>query len=202
MKTYRLGFLASHRGTNMQSIIDACKTGQLQAVPAVVISNNGDSGALDRAELEGIPAYHLSSKRFPDTDQLDCAIRDTLLKHQVDLVVLAGFMKKVGSKTIEAFAGRIINIHPALLPKYGGPGMYGTNVHERVLAAGDRETGVTIHVVTDHYDAGPILAQTRIPVVQGDTLDTLAERVLVVEHQLYVETIARIVRGEIALPAC
>jgi phosphoribosylglycinamide formyltransferase 1 len=202
MKTYRLGFLASHRGTNMQSIIDACKTGQLQAVPAVVISNNGDSGALDRAELEGIPAYHLSSKRFPDADQLDCAIRDTLLKHQVDLVVLAGFMKKVGSKTIEAFAGRIINIHPALLPKYGGPGMYGTNVHERVLAAGDRETGVTIHVVTDHYDAGPILAQTRIPVVQGDTLETLAERVLVVEHQLYVETIARIVRGEIALPAC
>lgn len=200
MKLYRLGFLASHRGSNMQCVIDACKSGNLQAVPAVVISNNGESGALDRAEREGIPAYHISSKRFSDPDALDCMIRDTLIKHEVDLVVLAGFMKKVGSRTIAAFEGRIINIHPALLPKYGGPGMYGNNVHERVLASGDSETGVTIHVVTDQYDAGPVLAQRKVPVMQGDTLDSLAERVLAVEHEIYVETIARIIRGEITLP--
>ncbi|MEX2353612.1 MAG: phosphoribosylglycinamide formyltransferase, partial [Gammaproteobacteria bacterium] len=149
---------------------------------------------------EGIPAYHISSKRFPDPETLDCMIRDTLIKHEVDLVILAGFMKKVGSRTIAAFAGRIINIHPALLPKYGGPGMYGNNVHERVLASGDRETGVTIHVVTDDYDAGPVLARRKVPVMDGDTLDTLAERVLVVEHEIYVDTIDRIIRGDITLP--
>jgi len=201
MKTFRLGFLASHRGTNMQSIIDACRDGRLQAIPAVVISNNGDSGALDRAEQEGIPAYHLSSRGFPDPDMLDTVIHDTLIKHEVDLVVLAGFMKKVGPRTIAEFTGRIINIHPALLPKYGGPGMYGSNVHERVLASGDTETGVTVHLVTDHYDTGPILAQNRVPVLKNDTLDTLSARVLVVEHQIYVETIEKIIRGEITLPS-
>jgi len=200
MKTYRLGFLASHRGSNMQHIIDACKDSRLGAMPVVVISNNGASGALDRAEQEGIPAYHISSKRFPDPDELDCVMRDTLLRHEVDLVILAGFMRKVGSKTISAFAGHIINIHPALLPKYGGPGMYGSNVHERVLASGDRETGVTIHVVTDQYDTGPILTQRKVPVLEGDTLESLADRVLVVEHQLYVETIDKIIKGIISLP--
>jgi len=200
MKKYRLGFLASHRGTNMQSIIDACTQGRLQALPAVVISNNGASAALDRAAREGIPAYHLSSKSFPDPVALDIAMRDTLLKHEVDLVVLAGFMKRIGAKTIAAFRGRIINIHPALLPKYGGKGMYGNNIHGQVLAAGDKETGVTIHVVGDEYDAGPILVQRKVPVVDGDTPESLADRVLAVEHQIYVETIDKIIKGEIALP--
>jgi len=159
MAIKNLGFLASHRGSNMQCIIDACNQGHINAVPVVVISNNGESGALDRASKEGIPAYHISSKSVADEDELDCAIRDTLIKHNVDLVVLAGFMKKVGSRTIEAFEGRIINIHPALLPKFGGKGMYGYNVHGKVLASGDKETGVTIHMVTDNYDIGPILAQ-------------------------------------------
>jgi phosphoribosylglycinamide formyltransferase-1 len=184
----------------MQSIIDACKQGRLRAMPAVVISNNGASAALDRAASEGIPAYHISSKSFPDPEVLDATIRDTLAKHEVDLVVLAGFMKRIGPKTIAAYNGRIINIHPALLPKYGGKGMYGNNVHEQVLAAGDRETGVTIHVVNDEYDTGPILAQAKIPVMQGDTPATLAERVLEVEHRVYVDTIEKIISGEIRLP--
>lgn len=200
MAIKNLGFLASHRGSNMQIIIDACKTGKLDAVPAVVISNNGDSGALDRAHSEGIPAYHISSSRFPDPDELDCAIRDTLLRHKVDLVVLAGFMKKLGSRTIEAFAGKIINIHPALLPKFGGKGMYGSNVHEWVLKSGDRETGVTIHVVSDNYDTGPILAQQKVPVHEDDTVESLAQRVLVTEHEIYVETIKKIIEGKISLP--
>ena len=200
MHKTRLGFLASHRGTNMQKIIDACRDGSLEAEPAVVISNNGASGALDRAASEGIPAYHISSRSFPDPDALDCAIRDTLLRHGVELVVLAGFMKKVGSKTIAAFEGRILNIHPALLPKHGGKGMYGRNVHESVIAAGDTETGVSVHVVTDDYDTGPILAQVKVPVQPGDTAETLADRVLAVEHRIYVDTLARITRGEIPLP--
>ena len=199
MTIRNLGFLASHRGSNMQCIIDACNQGQINAVPAVVISNNGESGALDRASREGIPAYHISSKSIADEDELDCAIRDTLIKHNVDLVVLAGFMKKVGSRAIKAFEGRIINIHPALLPKFGGKGMYGYNVHEKVLASGDKETGVTVHVVTDNYDTGPILAQQKVPIVEGDTVETLAGRVLEIEHQIYVDTIGKIIEGKISL---
>ena len=200
MTIKKLGFLASHRGSNMQSIIDACKIGKLNAVPAVVISNNGESGALVRARSEGIPAYHISNTHFPDLELLDCAIRDALLKHDVDLVVLAGFMKKIGSRTIETFEGKIINIHPALLPKFGGNGMYGSVVHEQVLASGETETGVTIHVVTNNYDKGPILAQQKVSVLKDDTVEILAQRVLQTEHQLYVDTIKKIIDGEINLP--
>lgn len=196
----RLGFLASHRGTNMQSIIDACKQGRLNARPVVVISNNGDSGALDRAENEGIPGYHISSRAFPDRGDRDRAIRDTLMKHNVDLVILAGYMKRIGPATLEAFAGRIINIHPSLLPKYGGRGMYGDRVHEAVLAADDRETGVTVHLVEEDYDKGRILAQEKVPVEPDDTVNSLAARVLSVEHETYVNTIGAIIAGDIPLP--
>ncbi len=201
MKTgkIRLGFLASHRGSNMQSIIDACKEGKLDAIPAVVISNNGSSGALDRAECEGIPACHISSMNYPDPDALDGALRDMLIKHHVDLVVLAGYMKKIGPRTLSAFAGRIINIHPSLLPRHGGKGMFGLKVHEQVIASGDSETGATVHIVADDYDTGRILARQTVAVLGEDTPDTLAERVLEVEHRLYVDTIARIVSGEIPL---
>jgi phosphoribosylglycinamide formyltransferase-1 len=199
MTIKNLGFLASHRGSNMQCIIDACNQGTLDAFPAVVISNNGDSVALDRTHSEGIPAYHISNKRFPNTDALDCEIRDTLIKHNVDLVILAGFMKKVGSRTIKAFEGKIINVHPALLPKFGGEGMYGYNVHEKVLASGDKETGVTIHVVTDNYDTGSILAQQKVQVEKGDTVESLAKRVLLTEHLVYVDTIKKIINGDIRL---
>jgi len=199
MTIKNIGFLASHRGSNMQSIIDACANGRLQAEPVVVISNNSDSGALDRARQHGIPAYHISSKHFPDPDSLDAEICNTLKKHNVDLVVLAGYMKKVGPHTLDAFKGRIINIHPALLPKYGGKGMYGSKVHEQVLASGDTETGVTIHIVTDGYDTGPILAQEKVPVGKDDTVESLADRVIITEHELYVTTIARIISGEIPL---
>jgi len=197
MSLKKLGFLASHSGTNMQCIIDACKQGRIQAVPAVVISNNGASSALDRAEHEGIPAFHISSKTFSNSDELDRVIRDTLIKHEVYLVVLAGFMKKIGPETIKAFKGRIINIHPALLPKYGGKGMFGKNVHEEVLASGDKESGATVHLVDDDYDTGPVLAQRTTPVLEGDNVDSLSKRVLAVEHEIYSETIDRFIKGEI-----
>lgn len=196
----RLGFLASHNGTNMQSIINACRRGRLAARPVVVISNNGSSGALERAENEGIPAYHIGSRTFPDPDDLDRAICETLKRHQVDLVILAGYMKHLGPRTLAEFRGRVINIHPSLLPRYGGQGMYGEKVHAAVLAAGDRETGVTVHLVDEHYDAGPILAQVTVPVREGDTVRSLADRVLAVEHETYVDTLARILSGEITLP--
>jgi phosphoribosylglycinamide formyltransferase 1 len=194
-----IGFLASHGGSNMQAIIDAAKKGVLHARPVVVISNNADSTALDRARTEGIPGFYLSGKTHPDPDMLDTAILDTLIAHNVDILALAGYMKKLGPKTLAHFKGRVLNIHPALLPKHGGKGMYGIHVHESVIAARETESGVTIHLVTDEYDRGPIIAQVRVPVKPDDTPEVLAARILIEEHKLYPATIQRIVTGEIKL---
>jgi phosphoribosylglycinamide formyltransferase-1 len=183
----------------MQCVIDACKEGRLAALPAVVISNNADSGALQRADDEQIPHYYLSAKHHPDTDSLDAAVRDALLEHAVEIVLLAGYMKKLGRQTLTAFAGRVLNIHPALLPKFGGRGMYGMHVHEAVIKAGETESGATVHIVDGEYDRGQILAQRAVPVELSDTPELLAERVLALEHQLYVDTLNRIVSGEISL---
>ena len=196
-----LGFLASHNGSNMQAVIDACKTGRLKAMPAVVISNNSDLGALARAEREGIPHYHLSTKTHPDAETLDAAILQMLLEHKVELVVLAGYLRKVGAQTLRQYSDRIINIHPALLPKFGGQGMYGQNVHQAVLEAGETETGVTIHLVNDEYDRGQILAQRKVAVLPTDTVETLAARVLETEHAFLVETLQKIIDGKIGLPS-
>jgi phosphoribosylglycinamide formyltransferase-1 len=196
----RLGLLASQRGTNLQAIVDACKSGRLAAVPAVVISNNSGSGAAQRAEREGIPFHHLSGKTHPSAEALDTAIDETLEGYGVELVILVGYMKKLGPKTLSRFAGRVINTHPALLPKFGGQGMYGARVHEAVLAAGEKETGISVHVVDQDYDTGPVIAQCRVRVEPGDTPDSLAERVVAREHEFLVETIAAIVDGQIPLP--
>jgi phosphoribosylglycinamide formyltransferase 1 len=195
-----LGFFASGRGTNLQAVIDACKAGILDAKASLVISNNSASEALARARREGIPGFHFSSKTHLDPAQLDETILAALQLHKIDLVILAGYMKRLGEKTLLAYQGRVINIHPALLPKYGGAGMYGAHVHEAIIAAGERETGITIHLVDWEYDHGNILAQCRLPVMQRDTAATLAERVLEREHSFLVETLKRIIDGELILP--
>jgi phosphoribosylglycinamide formyltransferase-1 len=195
----KLGFLASHEGSNMQAIIDACMSGRLEAEPRVVISNNSSSPAIERARREGIPYFHLSSRTHPMPEDLDRGILDALEAHQVNLVVLAGYMKRLGHQTLSRYPGRILNIHPALLPMYGGKGMFGKRVHEAVLAAGERVTGVTIHKVDQHYDQGEIVAQCEVTVVAGDTVDSLGERVLRREHEFYVETLQQISHGEIDL---
>ena len=199
-KKIRLGFLASGRGSNLQSILQACRDGRLRAIPTVVVSNNENSGALALARQEALPAFHLSARTHPDPVKLDEAITAALQKHGVDLVVLAGYMKKIGPVTLQAYRHRILNIHPALLPKHGGRGMYGVAVHEAVIRSGDKETGVTVHVVDDDYDSGVILAQVRVPVIKGDTAASLADRVLQQEHILYVEVLRGIIDGTIKLP--
>ena len=195
-----IGFLASHNGSNMQAIIDACNYGTLHSVPTVVISNNSKSGAIERARKEGISHYHLSGKQYPDHTDLDQAILNVLIDHSVDIIILAGYMKKLGPKTLTHFEGRVLNIHPALLPKYGGKGMYGMHVHEAVISAGEPESGVSIHVVDGNYDTGPIIAQSRVPVEPTDTAEILAARVLQQEHLLFPEALQKIVTGEIKLP--
>lgn len=199
MKKLIIGFLASHNGSNMQAIIDSIKRGELDAVPAVVISNNSNAYALERAKKEGIPAYHLSSKHYPNEEELDQAILDTLIKHNVNIVCLAGYMKKVGPKVLNYFKNRVLNIHPALLPKYGGKGMYGKFVHEAVLKAGEKQSGCTVHLVDEHYDHGRILGQKIVPVFPDDDVETLAQRVLEQEHKLYPEILQKIAKGEINL---
>ncbi len=193
------GFFASHNGSNMRAVIQACQAGHLAGRPRVVIGNNSQAQALVSARQAGIPAYHLSSKTEPDPVQLDNIICQTLASHQVDLVILAGYMRQLGPITLAQYRGRILNIHPSLLPKFGGQAMYGDYVHAAVLAAGEAETGVTIHVVDAAYDTGPIIVQCRVPVMAGDTVETLRRRVLQREHQFLVETLASILTGEIRL---
>lgn len=194
----KLGFLASHTGSNMQAIIDACRAGTLAAEPCVAISNNSRAGALARARRANIAAYHLSERTHGAA--LGAALLAALRRHGVEVICLAGYMKKLGAEVLAAYEGRILNIHPALLPKFGGQGMYGMRVHEAVLAAGERESGATIHLVDEEYDQGRVLAQEKVPVKTEDTPETLQKRVLAVEHRLYPATLARIAAGEIPIP--
>jgi phosphoribosylglycinamide formyltransferase-1 len=197
----KLGVLASHEGTTLQAIIDACASGNLPAQVAVVVSNNRDSGALRRAREAGIASRHLSGQTHPDPDALDRAIREALVKHGVDVVVLAGYMKKLGPETLGRFDGRVVNTHPALLPKFGGQGMYGLNVHRAVLAAGEQTTGASVHLVTGEYDAGAVIAQCEVPVEPGDTPEALAARVQHHERALLVDVLRSIADGRVRLGA-
>ena len=147
VESISLGILASHGGTNLQAIIDACETGSIDAHVAVVVSNNSKSYSLQRARSSGIPAFHLSSQTHSKKKDLDLAIADILKKYKVDLIILAGYMKRIGPIVLKAFHNRVINSHPALLPKYGGKGMYGDRVHEAVVKDKSEESGITIHLV-------------------------------------------------------
>jgi phosphoribosylglycinamide formyltransferase-1 len=194
-----LAFLASHNGTNMRAIVAACRDGRLRASPCVLISNNADSEAMVWAKQNKIPAVHISAKSVGSEAAADDAIAATLAQYGADLVILAGYMRKLGPETLGSFHRRILNVHPALLPKFGGQGMYGQFVHEAVLQSGDVETGVTIHLVDGEYDKGPVVAQAKVPVQPGDTAATLAARVQAREQELYPETLKRIFSKEIDL---
>lgn len=195
-----IAVLASHSGTTLQAIIDACEKDVLHARVCLVISNNSRAMAAERAARHGIPFRHLSSRTHPDAAGLDLAICNALEQHDAQLVMLAGYMKKLGPRTIERFNGRILNTHPALLPKHGGQGMYGDKVHQAVISAGEGESGVTVHLVDAEYDQGPIVAQRRIPVHPQDDAHTLAERVKQQEKPFLIETLQSIADGTRKLP--
>src|SRR5690606_24909088 len=192
-----IAVLASHFGSTLQALLDAHHAGRLAVTPRLVISNNSGSEALKRAERAGLVALHLSSATHPGPGALDRAIVAALEAHGIDLVVLAGYMKKLGQGVLERYSGRILNTHPALLPKFGGKGMYGNRVHEAVLAAGERESGATIHLVDSDYDTGAVVAQVRVPVLPSDDAEALAERVKQAEKQLLIETLDALGRGEL-----
>ena len=181
----RLAVLASGRGSNLQAIIEHFDNLARERVAKVVLvaSNRADSPALIRAATASIDIANFDGA--DDGTQLLKLLR----KFRVDLVVLAGYLKRIPPSVIREYAGRIINIHPALLPAFGGEGMYGARVHEAVIASGARESGVTVHLVDDEYDRGPIVAQWRVPVEPSDTPESLASRVLAVEHVVYPRVI-------------
>ena len=185
----RIGVLASGEGTTLQALLDACELGKLAAEVVLVISNNRDAGALRRALAAAVRTRHLSSATHPNADDLDRAMLAALYEARVDVVVLAGYMKKVGPRMLEAFAGKMVNTHPGLLPKFGGQGMYGRKVHEAVIAAKEKESGATVHLVDGEYDHGEILGQVRVPVMPGDTAESLAERVQAAERPLLVQVL-------------
>ncbi len=194
-----IAVFASHGGSDLQAIIDGCKSNRIGANVSVVISNNGNSMALQRANKEGIPSYHLSAMKFGSEEVLAKEILDVLSQYQIDMIFLAGYMRMLHISVLEKYNNRIFNIHPALLPKFGGKGMYGMNVHTAVVEAKEKETGVTIHRVSAEYDSGEIVAQTNVPVFENDTPEQLGARVLEKEHEFLVEVIADIVNGKIIL---
>jgi phosphoribosylglycinamide formyltransferase-1 len=195
-----IAVLASHEGTTLQAVLDACSSGRIAAQVVLVISNNAASGALRRARLAGIAGLHLSGATHAAPELLDQEICSALKREQVELVLLAGYMKQLGPITLGAFAGRIINTHPALLPRFGGRGMYGLNVHRAVLAAGAHVSGATIHVVDAHYDTGPVLSQVRVAVEPADTAESLAARVQAAERALLIGVLADLASGKTSLP--
>lgn len=178
----RIAVFASGSGSNFQAILDAIASGRLDASVSALIASKPGIGAILKAEKHGIPVF------IGDATQ-------ALESSKPDLLVLAGYLKPIPSHIIEAFPNRILNIHPALLPNFGGKGMYGRHVHEAVIAAGEAESGCTVHIVTENYDEGPVLAQARVPVLPGDTAETLAARVLEQEHFLYPHIIQQVLHG-------
>lgn len=194
-----IAVFASHGGSDLQAIIDGCKNEQINATVVVVISNNKDSVALQRAKNENIPNFHMSAKKYGSEEILATEILNVLNQYNVDMIFLAGYMRLLHIDILEKYENRIFNIHPALLPKFGGKGMFGMNVHNAVINAKEKETGVTIHRVNAEYDSGEIVAQTKVAVMENDTPEILAERVLLREHEFLVEIISSIAEGKIQL---
>jgi phosphoribosylglycinamide formyltransferase 1 len=187
---HRLGILISGRGSNLQAIIDAVAARQLDAAIAVVVSNRAEAAGLSRARAAGIEALVVAPRDYADRDAYDRALADTLRARQVDVVCLAGFMRIVGAPFLDVFPNRILNIHPSLLPAF--PGL---NAQQRALDYGVHVTGATVHLVTSSLDDGPIVMQAAVPVLDGDTAETLSDRILVEEHRLYVEAIRVVLEG-------
>jgi phosphoribosylglycinamide formyltransferase-1 len=185
----RIAVLASGEGLTLQTLLDAISSGRLNAEIVVVVSNNPDSGALRRAGAAGVITMHLSAATQASDEGLDESLTRALQAYAPDVVVTAGYMKRLGPQIMTAFRRRMINVHPALLPKFGGQGMYGARVHVAVLAAGEAESGATVHFVEGDYDSGPVIAQVRVPVLADDTVEALESRVKLVERELLIEVL-------------
>lgn len=191
----RLAILASGAGTTAQAVIDACAAGRIDGSVVLVASNNADAPVLERARAAGVAWRHISARTEGGEAGLDAALVAALREAAATHLLLAGYMKKVGPLVLAAFEGRVYNTHPALLPAFGGEGMYGDRVHAAVLASGATRSGATVHLVTDDYDSGPIVASVDVAVLPDDDVASLGERVRAAEREMVVDVLAAVARG-------
>ncbi len=191
----KIAVLLSGNGSTLQNILDRIDDGSLNAQVACVVASRGDAYGLERARRANIPAVAVPRKDHANKESFSSAIWTVVDEHEVDLVVLAGFMSLLSVP--ESYAGRIMNVHPALIPSFSGKGMYGHHVHQAVLDRGVKITGVTVHFVDEKYDHGPIVLQASVPVEENDTADTLAERVQEKEREVYPEAVQLFVEGRL-----
>ncbi|HEX4034531.1 MAG TPA: phosphoribosylglycinamide formyltransferase [Solirubrobacteraceae bacterium] len=191
----RLAILASGAGTTAQAVIDACADGRIDGSVALVVSNNADAPVLERARSAGVAWRHISARTEGGEEAVDGALLEAASESRATHVLLAGYMKRVGPAFLAAFDGRIYNTHPALLPVFGGAGMYGDRVHAAVLASGSTRSGATVHLVTEDYDGGPIVGSVEVVVLPGDDVASLGERVRAAERELVVDVLAAAARA-------
>jgi phosphoribosylglycinamide formyltransferase-1 len=192
----RLAVFVSGSGSNLQALIDATKAGILSARIVLVVSSRRDAYGLERAAKENIDTFVYKTKKYATSEDASRALLDKLSDHEVDYIALAGYLKLLPGELVRKYRNRVVNIHPALLPKYGGKGMYGHFVHEAVIASGDKESGVSVHLVDEIYDHGKVLDQVKVPVMPADTPDDLAARVLKQEHKLYARVLEKLIKGK------
>jgi formyltetrahydrofolate-dependent phosphoribosylglycinamide formyltransferase len=192
-----IAVFASGRGSNFQAILDAIDAGILPARVVVLMSNKSEAGAVEIARARNISTQHFSQKMFSSEKALADAILEVLEKNHAEFIVLAGYLKKIPAHVIRQYRNRIINIHPALLPSFGGEGMYGHYVHEAVIARGEKVSGATVHLVDEEYDRGPIVMQKTVDILPDETPDSLAEKVLTVEHEIFPLALKAFAEGRV-----
>jgi len=194
----RCAVFASGNGSNFQTLLDRKSSGDLiNADFVLMVGNNSKAGAFDKAKAHGIPALHIAPSRFPTEEAYAERLSAALKEYGVELITLAGYMKKLPSAIVGEYRNRILNIHPALLPAFGGQGMYGSNVHKAVIEYGAKISGITVHFVDDEYDRGPVILQKTVPVLDDDDDKTLAARVLEAEHEYYWQAVEAVAAGRI-----
>ena len=193
-RSVRIGVLASGAGGTFRHLTEKSRTGQLPTEIALLVTTKTGAPVAQHADRAGVEHLFIDGAAL-DPDGVDRAICQALVDHDIDLVVLAGYVRKIGPRTLAAFAGRIVNVHPAPLPAFGGPGMYGERVHQAVLAAGVGQSAATVHLIDADYDTGPVIAERPVPVHPGDTAATLQARVQAAERDLLVPTLAALVEG-------
>tara|TARA_B100001093_G_scaffold313185_1_gene298861 strand:- start:717 stop:1307 length:591 start_codon:yes stop_codon:yes gene_type:complete len=192
----KIAVFASHNGTNFEAIAEACKSGMIRGEVVLLISNNKKSQAIAKAKNLGIHSFHISKNLEPNDQKRDMKISSLLNGYNCELAVLAGYMKKLSRAVIDSFSGKVINIHPSLLPKYGGKGMYGLAVHKEVLKNNEDLSGVTVHLVNSEYDKGEILSQQIISISENETPESLAEKAKRVEHHLIIQTVKELIEKD------
>jgi phosphoribosylglycinamide formyltransferase-1 len=195
----KIGFLASGSGSSARAITAALAAGELSGEVRLMISNNKSAAALEFAREQGVPTLCIPTQADPAA--ADARIAAAIAEHGVELIVMSGYLRRLGPATLARYAGRILNIHPGPLPEFGGEGMYGRRVHEAVLAARVPASGIVIHLVDEEYDHGAPVARQTVPIEPGDTAEDLEARVRAAEPGFFVETLQRIARGELSLPA-